>query len=81
MADGTKPMSREELIEALENAEVRVKDAYLKGIKEAVEFDAEMDTFLVKFMKREDSSVIVFAIALGLVLAGGLIGYLARGIL
>ena len=69
-----------ELQDRVKELEVEVVAAYQKGLNASREFDAEMDTFLVKFMKRDDSSVIVFAIALGLVLAGGIVGYIFRGL-
>lgn len=62
-------------------AEEKAKEFYMKGMQEARDFDAEMDTFLVKFMKRDDSSFIIFLVVLGLMLASGAIGWFARGFL
>ena len=75
MADENgKPMNKQELIEALGNAEVRVKQAYEAGVQAARDFDKDMDGFLVNFLRKDYSSIVIFAIAGGLVSLGILIG-------
>ena len=69
-----------ELQGKLKTAEGMVTDAYQKGLDAAIQFDQDMDGFLVKFLRKPYSSVIVFAIALGLVVAGGIVGWYSRGI-
>lgn len=63
-----------ELRRKLAIAEQMVKDAYNKGLQASREFDSEMDGFLIKFLRRDDSHIIIFAIALGLVSAGFALG-------
>jgi len=63
-----------ELQVKLANAEAMVKEAYAKGMQASREFDEEMDTFLINFLRKPYSHIVIFAVALGLVVAGARIG-------
>lgn len=64
------------LEEELAGVRSEVSEAYMDGVKAAREFDAEMDAFLVNFLRKPYSSIVIFAIAGGLLSFGILIGTL-----
>ena len=66
----SRAMTYDELKTALASAESRAAQAYQNGMNAAREFDTEMDGFLINFLRKDYSSIVIFAIAACLIAAG-----------